>query len=137
MDGDARSASDDARKVASGQPHLLHPEPDGIDWVWRIDFESVEYPWIFYAPILGSRHPDQDQVLHHSFQGAVDRLYSYQYSIRVSKDEPLPIVFYRTSGGDEPVRDWLLFLPADARKEIGGDIRNVQDGWPLGKVMSS
>jgi hypothetical protein len=57
MDGDARSASDDARKVASGQPHLLHPEPDGIDWVWRIDFESVEYPWIFYAPILGSRTP--------------------------------------------------------------------------------
>jgi phage-related protein len=72
-------------------------------------------------------------VLHLSFQGAVDRLYSYQYSIRVSKDEPLPIVFYRTSGGDEPVRDWLLSLPADARKEIGGDIRNVQDGWPLGK----
>src|ERR1039457_3237873 len=35
--GDARSASDDARKVASGQPHLLHPEPDGIDRVWRID----------------------------------------------------------------------------------------------------
>ena len=51
----------------------------------------------------------------------------------MSKDEPLPIVFYRTLGGDEPVRDWLLSLPADIRKEIGGDIRNVQDGWPLGK----
>jgi len=51
----------------------------------------------------------------------------------VSKDESLPIVFYRTSGSDEPVRDWLLSIPADVRKEIGGDIRNVQDGWPLGK----
>ena len=51
----------------------------------------------------------------------------------MSKDEPLPIVFYRTSGGDEPVRDWLLSLTADVRKEIGGDIRNVQDGWPMGK----
>jgi phage-related protein len=63
----------------------------------------------------------------------VDRLYFYEYSHYVSKDEPLPIVFYKASGGDEPVRDWLLSLPGDVRKEIGGDIRNVQDGWPLGK----
>ena len=63
----------------------------------------------------------------------VDRLYFYEYSLCVSKDEPLPIVFYKTSGGDEPVRDWLLSLASDVRKEIGGDIRNVQDGWPLGK----
>ena len=56
----------------------------------------------------------------------VDRLYYYKYSPYVSKDEPLPIVFYRTSGGDEPVRDWLLSLTADVRKEIGGDIRNAE-----------
>src|ERR1019366_6413823 len=64
---------------------------------------------------------------------AVDRLYWYKYTPCVSKDEPLPIVFYKTSGGDEPVRNWLLSLPGDVRKEIGGDVRNVQDGWPLGK----
>jgi phage-related protein len=45
----------------------------------------------------------------------------------------LPIDFYRTPSGTEPVRDWLLSLPAEVRKEIGGDIRNVQQGWPLGK----
>ncbi|HEX3902048.1 MAG TPA: type II toxin-antitoxin system RelE/ParE family toxin [Polyangia bacterium] len=45
----------------------------------------------------------------------------------------LPIGFYRTPSGTEPVREWLLSLPADLRKEIGGDIRNVQEGWPLGK----
>ncbi len=45
----------------------------------------------------------------------------------------LPIGFYRTPGGTEPARDWLLSLPAEVRKEIGGDIRNVQHGWPLGK----
>ena len=44
----------------------------------------------------------------------------------MSKDEPLPIAFYRTLGGDEPVRDWLLSLTADVRKEIGGDIRNAK-----------
>jgi phage-related protein len=41
--------------------------------------------------------------------------------------------FYRTPNGSEPVRDWLLSLPAEVRKEIGGDIRNVQQGWTLGK----
>ena len=27
----------------------------------------------------------------------------------------------------------MLSLPADVRKELGGDIRNVQEGWHLGK----
>jgi phage-related protein len=45
----------------------------------------------------------------------------------------LPIDFYRTPTGTEPVRESLLALPAEVRKDIGGDIRNVQQGWPLGK----
>ena len=44
----------------------------------------------------------------------------------------LPIVFYRTSAGTEPVRDWLKGLPVDERKQIGADILAVQYGWPLG-----
>ena len=51
----------------------------------------------------------------------------------MSKEAPLPIAFYRTAAGDEPVKKWLMCLQAEVRKEIGGDIRNVQDGWPLGK----
>jgi phage-related protein len=51
----------------------------------------------------------------------------------MSRAVGLPIGFYRTPSGTEPVREWLLSLPADLRKEIGGDIRNVQEGWPLGK----
>jgi len=51
----------------------------------------------------------------------------------MSRAVGLPIGFYRTSTGGEPVREWLLSLPTDIRKEIGGDIRNVQEGWPLGK----
>jgi phage-related protein len=51
----------------------------------------------------------------------------------MSRAVGLPIGFYRTPTGTEPVREWLLSLPADIRKEIGGDIRNVQEGWPLGK----
>jgi phage-related protein len=44
----------------------------------------------------------------------------------------LPIVFYRTSAGTEPVREWLKALAVDERKQIGADILAVQYGWPLG-----
>ena len=45
---------------------------------------------------------------------------------------PLPIVFFATGSGDEPVRDWLKDLSKDDRHEIGSDILAVQQGWPLG-----
>lgn len=41
--------------------------------------------------------------------------------------------FYKTSSGNEPVREWLKELPADVRKEIGSDIQVVQWRWPIGK----
>jgi phage-related protein len=43
--------------------------------------------------------------------------------------------FYRNEGGTEPVRDWLLGLEANVRKEIGSDIKNVQLRWPLSKPL--
>lgn len=33
------------------------------------------------------------------------------------------------------MRDWLLELPKDERKEIGMDIKTVQFGWPLGMPL--
>jgi len=44
----------------------------------------------------------------------------------------IPVVFYRTSGGTEPVLDWLRSLPADDRRAVGTDLATVQFGWPLG-----
>ncbi len=44
----------------------------------------------------------------------------------------IPIVFFRTSGGVEPVRDWLRGLPGDERQKIGFDLTAVQVGWPVG-----
>lgn len=41
-------------------------------------------------------------------------------------------VFYRTSSGSEPVREWLLSLPPDDRRTIGIDIKTVEYGWPIG-----
>ena len=52
----------------------------------------------------------------------------------VSKPK-LPVKFFRTSEGREPVREWLKALPVEERKAIGDDIRTVQFGWPLGMPL--
>jgi phage-related protein len=44
----------------------------------------------------------------------------------------IPIVFYRTAGGGEPVLDWLRSLPTQDRRAIGADLATVQFGWPIG-----
>lgn len=41
-------------------------------------------------------------------------------------------VFYQTRAGSQPVRDWLLSLPAEDRRIIGEDIKTVELGWPVG-----
>ena len=40
--------------------------------------------------------------------------------------------FFRTRAGDEPVREWLLSLAREDRRNIGVDIKTVEFGWPLG-----
>jgi phage-related protein len=57
--------------------------------------------------------------------------------IRSDESEAVPssrliVVFYKSSNGREPVRDWLLGLDRADRREIGSDILAVQRGWPLG-----
>jgi phage-related protein len=44
----------------------------------------------------------------------------------------MEVVFYRTDSGSEPVRDWLRDLVKSDKRVIGGDIKTVQYGWPLG-----
>ena len=47
----------------------------------------------------------------------------------------LEVVFYKSSAGNEPVRDWLKKLDKEDRKIIGSDIKTVQLGWPLGMPL--
>ena len=47
----------------------------------------------------------------------------------------IPVVFYRTSGGAEPVLEWLRSLPAEDRRAIGTDLATVQFGWPIGMPL--
>ena len=54
----------------------------------------------------------------------------------VRSDEPrLRVVFYRTTAGREPVREWLRGLDGEARRSIGEDIKTVQYGWPIGMPL--
>jgi phage-related protein len=44
----------------------------------------------------------------------------------------IPVVFYRTAAGAEPVREWLRSLSTDDRRTIGTDLATLQVGWPIG-----
>ncbi len=48
---------------------------------------------------------------------------------------PLPVIFFRTSTGNEPVREWLKELPVAERKAVGEDLMTVQFRWPLGMPL--
>lgn len=47
----------------------------------------------------------------------------------------LPAVFYRTAGGREPVRDWLMDLTREDRRSVGEDIKDVEFSWPIGMPL--
>ena len=44
----------------------------------------------------------------------------------------IPLRFWRSAAGREPVRDWLSEMPRDDQRVIGRDIAKVQFGWPIG-----
>lgn len=47
----------------------------------------------------------------------------------------LPAVFYRSTSGGEPVRDWLKALPEADRRIVGFDIATAEFGWPVGMPL--
>ncbi len=56
-------------------------------------------------------------------------------SLQEGKEPVLRVAFYRTGGGNEPVRQWLKDLQRDDRKAIGQDVKTAQYGWPLGMPL--
>lgn len=47
----------------------------------------------------------------------------------------IPVRFYRTAAGREPVLDWLRDLDKEDRQVIGSDLMRVQFGWPIGMPL--
>jgi phage-related protein len=50
----------------------------------------------------------------------------------VEKPRPIPLRFWKSDTGNEPVREWLSALPREDRRVAGRDIGIAQFGWPLG-----
>ncbi|MEF2277991.1 type II toxin-antitoxin system RelE/ParE family toxin [Deinococcus sp. YIM 134068] len=53
-------------------------------------------------------------------------------------EAPQPILevrFFRTTAGNEPVREWLRSLTREDRRRIGEDIKTAQFGWPIGMLL--
>ena len=47
----------------------------------------------------------------------------------------IPLMFFRTAGGTEPVRDWLKGLDKQDRHAIGKDLMRAQWQWPVGMPL--
>ena len=48
----------------------------------------------------------------------------------------IALVFFRTSAGSEPVREWLKDLRVDDRRAVGRDLERVQHRWPVGMPLA-
>jgi phage-related protein len=49
--------------------------------------------------------------------------------------QKIPLIFYRTAAGREPVREWLKGLEEAERQAIGKDLLRAQWRWPVGMPL--
>jgi phage-related protein len=52
-----------------------------------------------------------------------------------SEPQKIPLIFYRTTAGSEPVREWLRGLDQVERHAIGKDLLRTQWRWPVGMPL--
>ena len=52
--------------------------------------------------------------------------------IHHNEGKRVPVIFFRTEAGGEPLREWLKALSSEDRRRIGEDIKTVEFGWPIG-----
>ena len=50
-------------------------------------------------------------------------------------DDKIPLVFFHTDAGNEPVREWLKEMPDEDRRIVGLDLMRVQWRWPVGMPL--
>ncbi len=50
--------------------------------------------------------------------------------------QKIPLIFFRSEGGSEPVREWLKGLLEAERQAIGKDLLRAQWRWPVGMPLS-
>jgi len=52
--------------------------------------------------------------------------------MELNEPKSFDVVFFETESGKQPVRDFIRGLSKDDQKEIGADIRVVQNSFPIG-----
>jgi phage-related protein len=50
-------------------------------------------------------------------------------------EKRVPLVFFRTEAGAEPVRDWLRELLRPDRRIVGEGLKQLEYGWPIGMPL--
>jgi Phage derived protein Gp49-like (DUF891) len=53
----------------------------------------------------------------------------------VAEPRKIPLIFYRSRPGLEPVREWLKELPEVERHAIAKDLLRAQWRWPVGMPL--
>jgi phage-related protein len=53
----------------------------------------------------------------------------------IARPSPIPVAFWRSATGREPVREWLRDMDKRERIVIGDDLRTLQFGWPIGMPL--
>jgi hypothetical protein len=51
----------------------------------------------------------------------------------IDRTKKLPVRFYLSPTGRNPVREWILELPSEDRHTVGKDIQKLEFGWPIGR----
>jgi phage-related protein len=49
--------------------------------------------------------------------------------------QKIPLIFFRSGNGTEPVREWLKALPEAERQPVGKDLLRAQWRWPVGMPL--
>jgi phage-related protein len=58
-----------------------------------------------------------------------------KWPIKPPAPEKIPLIFFRTAAGGEPVREWLRALPETEPQTIGMDLQRAQWRWPVGMPL--
>ena len=53
-----------------------------------------------------------------------------------AEEKRVPLAFFRTAAGGEPVREWLQDLPREQRKKLGEGLKELEYGGPIGMPLS-
>lgn len=55
--------------------------------------------------------------------------------VPADRPQQIPLIFYATNAGNEPVRSWLKDMDTADRRLIGLDLMTAQYAWPIGMPL--